>query len=86
MIERSEMLKVLEALLQMTNALDGPEFDSKKSQTKCLKKKAEAHVDEIMKQLDKNGDNLLQLEEFVDGCLSDEFIRQILVDPMFKCW
>jgi hypothetical protein len=79
------MLKVLEALLVMTNALDedfGMDVHRRKA---SLKKKAEVHVDSIIKMLDKNGDNVIQLDEFLDGCLNDELVREILVDPMFNC-
>jgi len=42
-------------------------------------------IDKIVKKLDQNGDNVLQLDEFVEGCLDDETIRKLLVDPMFNC-
>ena len=44
-----------------------------------------AKVDKMMKLLDKNGDNVLDINEFVDGCMSDELVRKVLIDPMFNC-
>ena len=70
------MFKVLDALLEMTNAYNNDAYKGKS---------AKSIVDSMMKKLDKNGDGLLQLDEFVDGCLDDELIRKALVDPMFNC-
>jgi hypothetical protein len=72
------MLKVLEALFEMTG------YGIKENQRKT-EKTAKLIVEEIMLKLDKNKDNVLQIEEFLDGCLNDELVRQILIDPMFNC-
>ncbi len=71
MIEKKEMIKVLDALFLITGNQTGIE--------------SKAIVDSIMKRMDKNGDNVLQLDEFLDGCLEDETTRKILIDPMFNC-
>ena len=44
-----------------------------------------ARVDFIMESLDTNKDNYLSLSEFIDGSISDEYNRKILVDPLFYC-
>jgi len=70
------MLKVLEALFDLTGIGESERKD---------KKSPRSLVDSIMKKLDKNGDNVLHIKEFVDGCLEDETICSILIDPMFNC-
>jgi hypothetical protein len=70
------MLKVLEALFELTGVNQNERKDHKTAKT---------IVDEMMKKLDQNGDNVLQIDEFVDGCLEDETVRKILIDPMFNC-
>ena len=75
-IDKNEMLKVLEALYDLT----GISEDDRKGE-KAPKNK----VDTIMKKLDKNRDSVIQFDEFLDGCLQDEFVRKILIDPMFNC-
>jgi hypothetical protein len=42
-------------------------------------------VEQIMKKVDKNKDKVLSPEEFIDGCLNDESVKKILVDPLFNC-
>ncbi len=42
-------------------------------------------VEEIIKRADKNKDRVLNINEFVDGCLNDEFVRNVLVDPLYNC-
>lgn len=76
MIDRREMLKVLEALYDLSGI---PEADRKDDQAPSAK------VDKMMKLLDQNGDNVLDIKEFVNGCMSDELVRKILIDPMFNC-
>lgn len=73
-LEKREMLKVLEALISMT----GYTAEMNNKSPKEL-------VESVMKKMDKNGDSVLQLDEFLDGCMEDELIRKILVDPMFNC-
>ena len=75
-IDRREMLKVLEALYDLSGV---PEADRKDDQAPGAK------VEKMMKQLDKNGDNVLDIKEFVSGCMSDELVRKVLIDPMFNC-
>jgi hypothetical protein len=35
-------------------------------------------VNDVFKKIDKNGDNLLSSEEFIEGCLNDENLRKLL--------
>ena len=77
-IEMKEMLKVVTVLFDWTGK---NLYESDES----LNKTAKIVVDQMMKKLDKNGDNVLQIDEFVNGCLEDETVRQILIDPMFNC-
>lgn len=41
-------------------------------------------VENLMQRMDKNKDNVISLNEFVDGCVSDQSIKQFLIDPLFK--
>lgn len=75
-IDEKEMLKVLEALFDLTGI---PDNDRKGDQS------PKAKVESMMKQLDKNGNNVLEFDEFYEGCMSDELVRKILIDPMFNC-
>ena len=70
------MLKVLEALFDLTGVPENERKD--KNSPKNI-------VDQMIKRLDKNGDNVLQIEELVQGCREDEKICAILIDPMFNC-
>ena len=70
------MLKVLEALFDLTGI---PDNERKGDQS------PKAKVESMMKQLDKNGNNVLEFDEFYEGCMSDELVRKILIDPMFNC-
>ena len=70
------MLKVLEALYDMTGVPDAERKGEKSPKSK---------VDSFMKKMDTNHDSVLQLDEFVNGCLEDEIVRKILIDPMFNC-
>ena len=70
------MHKVLEALYDLTGV---PENERKGDQ--APKKK----VEEMILKLDKNSNNVLEFEEFLDGCLNDEYVRKLLIDPMFNC-
>ena len=42
------------------------------------------HVESIMSRLDVNKDNVISLNEFVDGCVNDSTIKQFLLEPLFK--
>ena len=75
-IDRKEMLKVLEALFDLSGI---PEIDRKDDQSPGAK------VDKMMQILDKNRNNVLEFDEFFDGCMSDELVRKVLSDPMFNC-
>ena len=73
-IDKREMLKVLETLFELTGI---SEVEKEKSPKKI--------VELFMKKLDKNGDNVIQIKEFVDGCIADEMICSVLINPMFNC-
>ena len=75
-IDKHEMLKVLEALFDLTGVPENERKD--KNSPKNI-------VDQMIKRLDKNGDNVLQIEELLQGCREDEKICAILIDPMFNC-
>lgn len=70
------MIKVLDALYDLTGISEIERKDDRS---------VKSRVDTIMKKLDKNKNNVLEFDEFFDGCLDDEVIRNILVDPMFNC-
>jgi Ca2+-binding EF-hand superfamily protein len=74
-IDKHEMLKVLETLFDLTGI----------SEAERKEKSPKKIVELIMKKLDKNGDNVIQIKEFVDGCIADEMICSVLIDPMFNC-
>jgi Ca2+-binding EF-hand superfamily protein len=38
----------------------------------------EAKVDQIFLKMDANGDGKLSKEEFVSGCLQDDYLRRLL--------
>jgi Ca2+-binding EF-hand superfamily protein len=42
-------------------------------------------AEEMMKQMDKNGDNAISLQEFQFACTTDPILRRIFIDPMFNC-
>lgn len=70
------MYKVIEALYDMTGVPDNERRGHNSPKRK---------VEEMMLKLDKNSNNVLEFEEFLDGCISDDYVRNILVDPMFNC-
>ncbi len=76
MIDKNEMTKVLEALYDLVGV---PESERKGDMSP--KKK----VEEMMIKMDKNHDNVLQFDEFYDGCMNDDNVRTILINPMFNC-
>ena len=70
------MLKVLEALFDLTGV---PENERKGDRS------PRAIVEATMRKMDRNGDSVLEMDEFVNGCLEDDIVRKILIDPMFNC-
>lgn len=69
------MLKVLEVLFDLTGV---SEAERREHSPKEI-------VESMIKKLDKNGDNVLQVDEFVSGCLEDKTVCALLIDPMFNC-
>jgi hypothetical protein len=43
-----------------------------------------SRIDNIIKKLDINNDNFLSIDEFFDGCLSDEMVKEVLINPLFN--
>ncbi len=43
-----------------------------------------SRIDNIIKRLDINNDNFLSIDEFIDGCLSDEMVKEVLINPLFN--
>lgn len=76
MIDKNELLKVLEALYDLTGV---PDAERKGPLS------PKAKVELMMKQLDLNGNNVLEFDEFFNGCMADEYVRKILIDPMYNC-
>ena len=74
-VDKHEMLKVLETLFDLTGV---DEIERKERPPKII-------AEEFMKKLDTNGDNVIQIEEFVNGCIADIKICSILINPMFNC-
>jgi Ca2+-binding EF-hand superfamily protein len=74
-VDKNEMQTVLEALFCIAGL---PTVEEDKS---IAKKKSES----IIKRLDKNGDNVLDINEFLEGCFNEANIKAILIDPMFNC-
>ena len=38
----------------------------------------EMKVDQIFSKMDKNGDGKLSKDEFISGCLQDDYLRKLL--------
>lgn len=70
------MLKVLEALYDLAGI---SENDRKGDYS------PKQRVESIFKKLDKNMNNVLEFDEFFDGCMDDDYVRKIIIDPMFNC-
>jgi Ca2+-binding EF-hand superfamily protein len=70
------MLKVLEALYDLTGVPESERKDENSPKNR---------TESIIKKLDRNSNNVLEFDEFFDGCMEDELIRKILINPMFNC-
>ena len=71
-IEKKEMIKVVDSIYRLMDTND----DSRKVMASGVV------VESIIQSLDVNGDSRISAEEFIEGCLKDENIRNILV-PFF---
>lgn len=72
------MLKVLEALFELTGTYEDDTFRKNHKSVK-------AFIESIIKKYDKNENQVLELDEFLESCLQDETLRKILIDPLFNC-
>lgn len=70
-VDRKEMVKILTAIYDLMGKED-------RSGAKDPKKRVEV----IMNSLDKNHDNRITREEFIQGCMSDEVIRDLLTSVL----
>jgi len=67
-INRKDMIKIIEAMYDLAN-----------EEERTGDKAPESRVDLIMKKLNKEGSGVfVRRDEFIDGCLKDEFLRKIL--------
>jgi len=68
-IEQNEMKEIIAAIYHMVgmNPGDGNNDDTPDSRTK-----------EIFAKMDENSDGVLSKEEFIKGCMSDQFLYQML--------
>lgn len=69
-IEEKEMITIIEAIFELLDH-DG--------QKKMNSHSAKERVKSIIQQLDKDNDNCLSREEFIEGCMNDPVIRELLV-------
>ena len=74
-IDKAEMTRVIESLYD----LSGISPENRKGD-----QSPKTHVESIMVRLDLNKDNVISLNEFVEGCVNDPSIKQFLLDPLFK--
>ncbi|CAF3197067.1 unnamed protein product [Rotaria socialis] len=65
-IEKKEMKKIMEAIFDLLGE------EKKGTNTPQLK------VDQIFTRMDVNGDGKLSKEEFISGCLQDDYLRRLL--------
>lgn len=72
-ITKDEMLEIVKAINKMAGSEDGNVSNESTS--------PEDHVDKIFKELEKNDDGKLSLEEFVEGARKDPAIVSMLSDP-----
>ncbi|RMZ97148.1 Neuronal calcium sensor 2 [Brachionus plicatilis] len=75
-IERSEFRRVFEALLELTC-----DQNAKRQNVRQF----EQQLDVLIKRLDKNGNRIIEFDEFFNGCLEDDYIADLLVNKMFNC-
>lgn len=73
-IDEKEMIKIIEAIYEML----GPEV------TKSAEDSPRKRAKMIFEKMDSNGDKELTLKEFVDGCLADKELFQILTNEVKK--
>jgi len=65
-IDKKEMKKIMDAIYDLLGEEKaGPNSPNLK-------------VDQIFSKMDTNGDQKLSKEEFVSGCLQDEYLRKLL--------
>ncbi|CAF1634902.1 unnamed protein product [Didymodactylos carnosus] len=66
-ISRKEMKKIMDSI-----------FDLLGEDKNGTEHSVAATVDQIYSKMDINGDNKLSKEEFVNGCLADDYLRRLL--------
>jgi Ca2+-binding EF-hand superfamily protein len=71
-IDNKEMEKIIEAIYDLLGE------ENRKGENSPHKR-----VQKIMTKLDKDNDGKLSPEEFIDGCLNDEILRQLLAPNAF---
>lgn len=74
-IGKKEFRKVLKALHYQT-------CDQKDNHINNLK--FDNQLDVIMNSLDKNGNSIIEFDQFLKGCLEDSYIEDLLVNQMFN--
>ncbi|VDD79810.1 unnamed protein product [Mesocestoides corti] len=67
-IERSEMVEIIRAIYSMLGA-DGSSAELS----------PEARTEEIFEKMDENRDGVLTRDEFMNGCLSDQYLLSMLL-------
>lgn len=67
-IEKSEMVLIIKAIYNMV----GSEMKGTPDE------QPEDRTEKIFSQMDKNNDGVLTKQEFIDGCLADDFLCQML--------
>lgn len=65
LIDKKELTKIIRAIYDLSDGDDGRDLTSE-------------DVRNVMKQLDKNNDEFISKEEFIDGCLNNPKIVEIL--------
>ncbi|KAL0488980.1 frequenin-1 [Acrasis kona] len=76
-IQQEEMTLLIKSLLEITHATQGKSGDDEANE-QILDQQTNSIVSKIYKALDKNHDNVLSKEEFVDGCSNNEAILKAL--------
>lgn len=77
-IDKREMEKIVSAIYDLLDPKSGGE-EAISNTTAASLAAASSRVEAIMKKLDKNNDQVLSRDEFINGCLDDLVIREILV-------